>query len=227
MKRIALIGDYNDSVVAHRAIPIALRMAADALKVDVNWEWLHSASLTAPVSNHLRNYSAVWCVPGSPYQNTRGIIECIRYARTHSLPFLGTCGGFQHAVMEYAEAVWGVEAFHSESDPEAINPVIAPLICSLVNVADQLNFEPGSQLRSIYGRDTAHEEYQCRFGLNSMYAEKFNSDRIKVAARDNEGSIRAFELVDHPFFIGALFQPERAALKNQLPPLVKAFLASI
>jgi CTP synthase (UTP-ammonia lyase) len=224
MQRIALIGDYSENVVAHRAIPIALQMAASSLKLNINWDWIHSISLTSPVDTQLDQYDGIWCVPGSPYQNTRGIIEGIRYARTHLIPFLGTCGGFQHAVMEYAEAVWGVEAFHAETDPEAVNPVIAPLMCSLVNVADQLHFEPGSKLRAIYGKESAHEEYQCRFGLNPMYVDQFNTGKMKVAARDDEGSIRAIELDNHPFFIGALFQPERAALKGQLPPVVKAFV---
>src|SRR5206468_3349855 len=118
------------------------------------------ASLTHPISEQLRDYAAVWCVPGSPYKNTLGIIEAIRYARTQPIPFLGTCGGFQHAVMEYAEAVWGIDAFHAETNPNTINPVIAPLLCSLIDVTSGLHFEPTSRLRKIYGHDTAHEEYQ-------------------------------------------------------------------
>jgi CTP synthase (UTP-ammonia lyase) len=28
----------------------------------------------------------------------------------------------------------------------------------------------------------------------------------------------------HPFFVGTLFQPERAALRGETPPLVRAFV---
>src|SRR5216110_1888690 len=149
MKRIALIGDYNDHVVAHRAIPMALRMAVELLQVDIRWDWLPSGALDLPIDQHLRDYAAVWCVPGSPYKNTRGVIESIRFARTHSLPFLGTCGGFQHAIMEYAESIWGIDAMHAELDPDAIDQVIAPLLCSLIEVTDQLNFVAGSRLQKI------------------------------------------------------------------------------
>jgi CTP synthase (UTP-ammonia lyase) len=39
-------------------------------------------------------------------------------ARETGKPFLGTCGGFQHAMLEYAEAVWGVaRAVHAELIP--------------------------------------------------------------------------------------------------------------
>lgn len=227
MKRIALVGDYNENIVAHRATPIALHMAVQALQADVRWDWLYSATLTAPIDRQLEAYSAVWCVPGSPYENARGVIDAIRHARTHALPFLGTCGGFQHAVMEYAESVWRIDATHAETDTDAIDPIIAPLACSLLSVTDELRFETGSRLRSIYGRDTTREEYQCRYGFNSRYADRFDNGKMKIAARDNEGSVRAIELDGHPFFIATLFQPERAALKDHLPPLVKAFVAAI
>jgi CTP synthase (UTP-ammonia lyase) len=36
--------------------------------------------------------------------------------------------------------------------------------------------------------------------------------------------LRAVELFGHPFFVATLFQPERAALKGTIPPLVRAFI---
>jgi CTP synthase (UTP-ammonia lyase) len=105
--------------------------------------------------------------------------------------------------------------------------VIAPLVCSLVEVRGGLCFEPGSRLRSIYGRDSANEEYHCNYGLNPRYVDRLQSGPLKVAARDEEGGVRAVEIDAHPFFIGTLFQPERAALRHQTPPLVKAFVAAV
>ena len=40
------------------------------------------------------------------------------------------------------------------------------------------------------------------------------------------GEVRAIELDGHPFFVATLFQPERAALKGELAPLVVAFVAA-
>ena len=102
--------------------------------------------------------------------------------------------------------------------------MIAPLVCSLVEVRGGLRFEPGSRLRNIYGRDSANEEYHCNYGFNPRYTDRLQSGPLKVAARDEEGGVRAVELDEHPFFIGTLFQPERAALRDQTPPLVKAFV---
>jgi CTP synthase (UTP-ammonia lyase) len=226
-KRIALVGDYSESVVAHRAIPIALSMAVEHLKADVSWEWLHTRMIVGDIEQLLDPYAAVWCVPASPYENTAGAIAAIRFARETRRPFLGTCGGFQHAMLEYAGSVWGIDAVNAESNPNAENAVITPLMCALVEVKGALYFEPGSRLAKIYGRETAHEEYHCSFGLNQQYADRLKAGSMKIAARDEEGSVRAVELEGHPFFIGTLFQPERTALRNQLPPLVKAFVAAV
>jgi CTP synthase (UTP-ammonia lyase) len=226
-KRIALVGDYNESVVAHRAIPIALSMAAEALNANVSWEWVHTRMIAGNVEQMLDPYAAVWCVPGSPYENERGAIAAIRFARETRRPFLGTCGGFQHAMLEYAESVWGIDALHAESNPDANNALIAPLMCALVEVKGALHFEPGSRLEKIYGGTTATEEYHCSYGLNPEYASRLKVGSMKVAARDDEGSVRAVELDGYPFYVGTLFQPERAALRNQMPPIVKAFVAAI
>jgi CTP synthase (UTP-ammonia lyase) len=225
--RIALIGDHSDAIVAHRAIPIALELSVKALDADVSWDWLHSSTLEEPIADRLEPYAGVWCVPGSPYQNTAGVIAAVHFARTQTRPFLGTCGGFQHAVIEYARALWGIEGSHAELDPAARDAVIAPLVCALVDVSGGLRFEPNSRLATIYGRDSANEEYHCSYGFNPLYESRLNTGALRVAARDDDGGVRAVELDGHPFFIATLFQPERAALRGRVPPLVKAFVAAV
>jgi CTP synthase (UTP-ammonia lyase) len=212
MKRIALIGDYNKNVVAHRAIPIALGMSVEALQADVSWDWLHTRTLTGEVQRQLEPYAGVWCVPGSPYENAAGAIAAIRFAR--------------ETLLEYAQSIWGVAALHAESNANGSDPVIAPLMCALVDVKGPLHFAPGSRLAQIYGAATATEEYHCSFGLNPLYVDRLDSGPLKIAARDDDGSVRAVELDNHPFFIATLFQPERAALRGRLPPLVRAFMTA-
>jgi CTP synthase (UTP-ammonia lyase) len=47
-----------------------------------------------------------------------GALLAIRYAGENDVPFIGTCGGFQHAVIEYARNVLGwADAAHAETDP--------------------------------------------------------------------------------------------------------------
>ena len=43
--RIALIGDHDPAVVAHRGIPLALGLAAGTSGQPVDWAWLHTSTL--------------------------------------------------------------------------------------------------------------------------------------------------------------------------------------
>lgn len=226
--RIGLIGDYNTAVKAHQAIPQALTLACETGGRVCEWEWLHTATLLDDPSEQLARFYGLWCVPASPYANTRGAVSAIRFARQTGRAFLGTCGGFQHALLEYAEAVWGVaKPAHAELDPDAVDPVIAPLTCSLVEQSGEIRFEPGSKLAAIYGVPAAIEEYHCRYGLSSGYSDRLAAGPLRVSGRDTEGEVRAVELDGHPFFVATLFQPERSALIGRRHPLVSAFVDAV
>jgi CTP synthase (UTP-ammonia lyase) len=226
--RIALVGDHDPSRVAHQGIPLALDLAAGASDEPLDWEWLHTSTLTGDVPARLEGFDGIWCVPGSPYANTNGVLAAIRVARARAVPFLGTCGGFQHALLEYAGAVWGVPApAHAELDPSAADPVIAPLTCGLVEQSGTIRFEPCSRLLAIYGSDESVEGYHCNYGLNPACAGRFATGPLRVAARDLAGDVRAVELDGHPFFVATLFQPERSGLAGQRHPLIAAFVDAV
>ncbi len=221
--RIGLVGDYDQSVAAHVAIPRALMIASGLLKCSVDYDWIP----TQEICGHERvdGYDGLWCVPASPYRSTDGALCAIRWAREKNRPFLGTCGGFQHAILEYARSVLGWrDAEHAETTPNAAKPVIAPLACALVEAADSIRFRAGSRLAAAYGRLEATEVYRCRYGLNPVFQSGLFSGRLRATAKDGAGEVRGVELEGHPFFVATLFQPERAALENRLPPLVAAFV---
>lgn len=223
-RNVALIGDFNSSVVAHQAIPKALALSSDG---HVQGTWIGTVSIRN-VARDLEGFHAVWCVPASPYENMLGALDAIQWARMNGLPFLGTCGGFQHAVIEYARNVlqWN-EADHAESNPTAAMPLIAPLACSLVEKTDVIRLVPGSRIAIAYGEVTVVEGYHCSYGLNPEFQSRLFQPPLVASAFDDAGEVRAIELSGHPFFVATLFQPERRALKGEVPPLVKAFCAAI
>jgi len=225
---LALVGEYSASVVAHRAILRALELACSAHKPLIGWEWVSTAKIR-DASRDLARFSALWVVPASPYANTQGALDAIRWARETATPFLGTCGGFQHALIEYARNVVGLErADHAETS-SSDTLVIAPLSCALVEKADNVHFMRGSRLHVLYGGESANEGYHCNYGVNEQYRGAFEAAGLRFTAHDDAGEIRAFELPPskHPFFLGTLFQPERAALRDQVPPVVAGFLQAI
>jgi CTP synthase (UTP-ammonia lyase) len=225
--QVGLVGDYSNAVTAHRAIPRALRLASAALGCDVEETWLPTASLAESGTVDLSRFQGVWCVPASPYQSCDGALRAIKYARQHDVPFLGTCGGFQHAVIEFARNVLGRDADHAEVNPAAAAPLFAPLSCSMVEVDARIHVLPGSQLAEICGCASVTERYHCNFGMNPACASWFEEGPMTVSGVDDEGCPRAVELAGHPFYLGTAYQPERSALAGRPHPLIVAFVGAL
>ena len=227
-KRVALIGEYSPDVKAHRAIPIALEMASEDIGCEVVAEWAPTNEVEGKAEQRLSGYDALWCVPGSPFASFEGALDAIRFARETGLPFLGTCGGFQHALIEYARNVLDIrEADHAESNPDASILFISPLTCSLVNTKGIVRLKKGSRVREIYGKSEVEEEYSCSFGLNPEHRSVLENGEMHITAVDENDEVRVVELVSHPFFIGTLYQPERAALAGIRHPLITAFSQAV
>ncbi len=226
MLKIALIGDYDPEKAAHIAIPKALEAAAQTFGAEVQHHWLPTAEISTATSQ-LGAFDGIWCVPGSPYVSMAGALCAIRFAREKERPFLGTCGGFQHALIEYARNVLGLAADHAESDPQADTLLISPLACSLVEKTGQIQLLDGTRIRAICGQSKITEKFHCSYGFNPRYREHIFGGNLRLTGIDAAGDARVIELHGHPFFIATLFQPERAGLKNLAHPLIVAFLKEL
>ena len=226
--KIALIGDYNPSVTAHVAIPKAIAIANKDNEQKVEGVWVNTANLVGNIPQFLAEYAGIWCVPGSPYQNVEGVLSAIQYAREKKIPFLGTCGGYQHAILEYTRQVLEfTQADNVEVNPEASMPLIAPLSCALLETDGVVLFSPASQVEQIYNTKQAVEKYHCSYGLNVEYLSIFEESDLLIAGVDSQGEPKVIELKNHPFFIGTGYQPERSALLDRRHPLISAFVEAV
>ena len=223
--RIALIGDYDPHVSAHQAIPVALGMAAEHTGMNLQFEWLATDRITADTP--LDDFDGFWCVPASPYRDMDGALRAIRYAREQQVAFLGTCGGFQHALIEYARNVLGwKDAEHAETRPDAEEAIITPLACALVEASAAIRCTPDSRLGRAYGTREIVERYRCRYGLKPGVDAALIESGMLISGRDPVGSVRAVELPGPGFFVATPFQPEQAARQGHVPPLVSAFVVA-
>jgi CTP synthase (UTP-ammonia lyase) len=219
----AVVGDRDDAIAAHRAIPVALTQAAAALDAGLAVHWV--ATDTIRDAGCLAAYDAFWIAPGSPYRSLDGALRAIGYARTAGRPLLGTCGGFQHALLEFARHVVGwPDAMHAESDPGVGRPVITALACSLVEARGSVTLTPGSRIARAYASPKTPAIYRCRYGLDPALREALTAGRLRGTGEDEHGELRAVELDDHPFFVATLWQPERAALEDERVPLAEALV---
>ncbi|HEX2954525.1 MAG TPA: CTP synthase, partial [Bacillota bacterium] len=141
---------------------------------------------------------------------------------------LGTCGGFQHIVLEYARNVLGIkDAQHAEYDPSASSLFISKLACSLRGREMTLQLKAGSQVAEIYGNSKTTERYYCSFGIAPQYVGLFKSGPLQIVGSDPEGEIRVVELPGHRFFVGTLFVPQALSTASKPHPLVTAFLTEV
>jgi CTP synthase (UTP-ammonia lyase) len=225
MIRIALLGEYEPTFPPHLATTSALMHSADALGVEVAATWLSTAKIADDL---FCDFDAIWVAPGSPYKSMSRTLAAIRYARENRIPCFGTCGGFQHMLLEYARDVLGFQdAEHAEYDPSASNLFISALTCSLAGRRMRLRFVPGSRVAAIYGLESADEEYYCNFGVNPDKVPLLRRSALGISGFDAEGEVRVIELLDHPFFMGTLFVPQLRSTPTNPHPLVTAFIQAV
>src|SRR5262249_47370936 len=144
------------------------------------------------------------------------------------MPCLGTCGGFQHMIIEYARNVLGfVDAQHAEYDPYASNLFVSRLACSLSGREMQLQIVPDSLVSRGYNSTHAVEQYYCNFGVHPDRVAAISAGPLRIVGSDAEGEIRVIELTAHPFFVGTLFVPQTKSAPGAPHPLVTAFLQVI
>ena len=123
---IALVGKYTKLHDAYLSVAEALRHAGVANDAHVEIHWIDSETITPEnVGEILGDMSGIIVPGGFGSRGIDGMIESIRYAREHRIPFLGLCLGMQLAIVEFARHVVGLPEAHSiELMPDTPDPVI-------------------------------------------------------------------------------------------------------
>jgi CTP synthase (UTP-ammonia lyase) len=234
--RIGIVGDFNQAKHSHWATEAALFHAAARVGVKVEPRWLPTPLFTTQrAADILAPYDAIWGAPGSPYRSMPGMLRAIEYARTRNVPYLGTCAGFQYALIELSRNVLGLlDADSAENDSNSQNIVITTVaLCDVpsavlprLNGAGVARPTPGSLIERLCGGEDLAGEYFCSFESNRDYLPRWESAGLRVAARGDDDEMRAFELPAHRFFVATLFQPQLSSSFERAHPIVTGFLAA-
>ncbi len=183
---------------------------------------------TGPLEADLTDIEAadvLWCAPGSPYRSVAGTVAALRYGREHGVPTLGTCGGCQHMVIEYARHVLGFQdAQHAEYDPYASHLFVSELTCSLAGKTMPVSLTAGTLVAGLYGQGEVEEQYYCNFGLNPAHQRALHDAGFRVAGVDGDGEARVLELPEHPFYMATLFVPQARSRPDLPHPLIVGLL---
>ncbi|BCB81244.1 CTP synthase [Phytohabitans flavus] len=215
--RLALVGDRSPHVRSHVRIPKLLAALRARDHIDLDAYWIPTDEVDEET---IAGFDGVWLLPGSPYRSEEGALTAVRTARERGIPFLGTCGGFQHALLEFARDVCGMTtAQHGETNPTSDDVLIVPLACSLAGHEASVRVEPNSLAGRLLGTTRTVERYFCGYGLAPSRLEALRAGGMHFTGWDEEGDVRVAELPEHPFFLITLFQPELA----DAHPMVRAF----
>ncbi|MGH9637439.1 MAG: CTP synthase C-terminal region-related (seleno)protein, partial [Candidatus Angelobacter sp.] len=99
--RIGILGDYDAKSPTLPAVEKSLHHASAQLNFPVEAQWIPTASVfDSGGEKVLESFDGLWAAPGSPYKSFDGMLKGIEFARRRDWPFLGTCGGFQYALIE-------------------------------------------------------------------------------------------------------------------------------
>jgi CTP synthase (UTP-ammonia lyase) len=224
-KRIAILGDFNPIYTTHHALNDSIRQIRKKFDEDIQFDWISTDIFNFRTAFN-KLYSGLWIAPGSPYKDMKNVLDTITYVRQNGIPTLGNCGGFQHMVIEYARNVCGLtNADHEETNPDSKDLLISKLACSLVEQEEQLAIiDKNSILFDIIKKDKLTGKYFCNYGINRKYVDILKSNGLKTTAISDDGQVRAFEIENHRFFLGTLFQPALTSTIDEPNPLITEFV---
>jgi CTP synthase (UTP-ammonia lyase) len=116
-----------------------------------------------------------------------------------------------------------LDAAHAEADPDAADPAIAPLQCSLYGETRTVTPVPGTRLAHLTGAEPFEGFHYCGYGLSDTAERALRAAGVTVSATAPDAGVEAIELPDHPFFLATAFQPQVGVSDTgRLPALVAA-----
>lgn len=222
--RIGIIGEYDPMKTTHASLNQSLEWLK--LAYEFEYEWIDTNDVEKNCSHVLRDFTGIWSASGTPFNSLVGAIKAIEYARTNDIPHLGTCGGFQHAIIEFARNCLGIEnANHEEYDSNASTLLISRLSCSLAGKTMSIQIREDSRAYQCYEKNLVEEDYYCNFGIHPNFQETLEkSPELFITGVDQDKDIRIIELPSNRFFVATLFVPHAKSTKDNPHPIIKAFV---
>jgi CTP synthase (UTP-ammonia lyase) len=225
---IGIVGDFYNSKT-QIAIAEAIEHSNKKLGFTTTYQWIETLSIDSDnYKERLKGLNGIWSASGSPFKNLEGSLLAIKYARENKIPHIGTCGGYQHTIIEYARNVLGFKnAQHAEYSDDSSDLFIDKMACSLVGTKGKVKISENSFAYQIYGKSEIEVEYYCSYGLNNNYKPVMLSGDFLVSGVDINNEIRMMELKNHPFFVITAFVPQVDSSYDNPNPLVSEFVRKV
>lgn len=222
---IAIIGDYDPLRPRHLATEAALEHAAVSIGLKIKKTWVSTSQINAESAHVLLDcFDAYFGAPGEAV-SLEGALQGIRYARESFKPYLGTCAGFGHAVLEFARSVVGIQnATSAEWDSHSPQLVLTQLSCLVAGKKMKVKVKTGTLAHKLYGTSEIVEEHHCHYGIDSKYRSLLNHVGLRISATDMNDEPRIVELPSRVFYLATLFVPQTSSTPTNPHPLFVGYL---
>ncbi len=239
--KIGITGKYAALRDAYASIDKALEHAGAHLSAEIDTRWLDTTQVDADqVTAWLQDVHAVIVPGGFGHRGVEGKITCAQYCRTHRLPYLGICLGFQVAVIEFARHVCGLnQAGSSEFHPDCPHPVIdiLPEQKKIEGLGGNMRLggknvriTPATLASFLYGEaETVRERFRHRYEVDPRYTDQLQQHGLIFSGRHPKQPImQILELPQkqHPFYLGAQYHPEFTGRPMRPAPLFAGVVAA-
>jgi CTP synthase len=242
---IAMVGKYVGLTESYKSLSEAFTHGGLRTRTRVNLAYVDSERIEREGTACLEGMDAILVPGGFGGRGIQGKIETVRFAREHAIPYLGICLGMQIAVIEFARNKAGLHGAHStEFNPKTPHPVLA-LVTEWTTAEGALERRdvssdlggtmrlggqpcrllPGSQVRSIYGKEVIVERHRHRYEFNNRYADLLEEAGLSITGRSIDGHlVEIVEIPQHPWFIGCQFHPEFTSTPRNGHPLFESYI---
>jgi CTP synthase len=245
---IAIVGKYTVLKDAYKSLIEALIHGGVANNVGVNIDWVESEQLESDpqgAAERLENADGV-LVPGAfGERGADGMIQAVKFAREHNVPYLGICFGMQMAVIEAARNLAGLPLASSSEFGATADPIVG-LMTEWVqgnervrrSIGDNLGgtmrlgaydavLQAGSKIAEIYGSTTISERHRHRYEVNIGYKAAIERAGLKFTGMSPDGVLpEIVEREDHPWFVGVQYHPELKSRPFAPHPLYASFIGA-
>jgi CTP synthase len=224
---VALVGKYTDLKDSYVSYVEALTHAAAKQRARVQIKWIEADNYCNEL---LEGVDGLIVPVGFGHRGAEGKIKAIKYARTHDLPFLGICYGFQMAVVEFCRNVLGLEGANSTEFEERPEHPVIDLMPEQAGIrakgatmrlgAYPIVIERGTLAHKLYGSEEISERHRHRYEVNPKYIHEIEEAGFIFSGKSPDGRrMEIGELKEHPFFIAVQFHPEFKSRPTKPRPL--------
>jgi len=234
---IAMVGKYVELHDAYLSVVEALHHGGYENSAAVSIRWVDAEQLSeANLNEQLAGVDGILVPGGFGQRGIEGMILAARYAREHSLPYLGICLGMQIAVIEAARNMAGLTRANSrEFTPENDQCVIdlmpdqtgeLPKGGTMRLGAYPCALAEGSRMRTIYGgAELIHERHRHRYEVSNAFRPVLEEAGVRFTGASPDGRlVEAMELPEHPFFVAVQYHPEFKSRPNHAHPLFRELI---